>query len=390
MSPFSERSDQGLAPNALTRALSRIRAAGGELIDLRNGNPTTVGLSPSASQLEVCLRGEELARYRPEAFGRYETRALLAKQLRLGGHAVDPTQIMLSASTSDAYSYLFKLLCDPGDEVLVPSPSYPLLNVLAQLEGVVPVPYRLAYDGQWHIAGDALKGAVGPRTRAVVAVHPNNPTGSFLKEDELVLLASLGLPVISDEVFADYALAPGTKVQSALVCAERCLVFRLEGLSKSLALPQLKLAWTVIAGPPSARDAACERLAHIADAHLSVSGVAEASLARLWPLGVSIQKAIVDRCRTNLALLRSRIGPDSTLSVLTVEGGWYAILRLPAVQTDEAWALGLLEHDHVWVQPGYLFDLDVGAHLVLSLITPPQEFACGVSRLLSRVDRVLT
>lgn len=350
-----------------------------ELIDLSVGNPTEVGLSPPAELLAALLSSTDSARYEPEPFGAREARSALAAEF-----ALDPRNIMLTASTSEAYSHLFKLLCDPGDSVLVPSPSYPLFDVLAQLENVALIPYRLDYDGEWHLDADALIAARAPNTRAVITVHPNNPTGSFLKRDELRALCALGLPIISDEVFSDYALRDEPRrCVSALEAAADTLVFRLGGLSKSCALPQLKLAWTAIAGPGS--EQAIERLEHIADAYLSTSTPVQRALPRLLALGPAIRETIRARVQTNLTLLRVAL-EGSPASVLNVEGGWYAIIRVPNTLDDEGWALTLLERDHIVVQPGYYYELRDGVHLVLSLIVDPRTFAEALPKLRARLS----
>lgn len=386
MTHFSERSRRDLTPNEFTLALSALRARGEALTDLTESNPTQTGLSLPAERLSPLLADAGLARYQPEPFGLPAARAALADALAASGYAVPAEHILLTASTSEAYAFLFTLLCDPGDNVLVPLPSYPLLEVLAGLQGVQLRPYRLAYDGEWHLDRASLAQARDARTRALVCVHPNNPTGSFLKRDELACLAALDLPIVSDEVFAEYAWADDTeRAKSALDACARTLVFRLSGLSKSLALPQLKLAYTAIAGPAPLAAEACARLEHIADAYLSPSAPAQLALPRLLAEGPALRRAILARVRRNRAVLERGLA-GSAASVLHCEGGWYSIVRLPALCSDEAWCLRLLERDRVVVQPGYFFDLTHGAHVVLSLITPEAQLARGVALLRQRVD----
>jgi alanine-synthesizing transaminase len=388
MPPFSQRTQRDYSQNAYARALSEARIRGALTLDLSSGNPTEQGLGFSSDALAAVLEHPELARYAPAPFGLYSARASVSEDLRRYGLSVPPEHIMLTASTSEAYALLFKLLCDPGDAVLVPSPSYPLLDVLAALENVTLIPYRLAYDGEWHIDPESLRAANNAalgRARAIVTVHPNNPTGSFLKRHELSLLAALNLPIISDEVFADYAL-DGTRkhVASALIAAQHNLVFRLSGLSKSLLLPQLKLAFTALSGPADLVRAAAERLEHIADAYLSVSSVAQLALPRLLNERELVQREVLTRLRSNRdALVQMLAG--SAASVPRIEGGWYAIVTLPAVKSDEAWCLELLKKQKVVVQPGYFYDLP-GTHVVLSLITPEAIFSEGVKRLRTAVD----
>jgi alanine-synthesizing transaminase len=388
MPPFSQRSGRDFTPNAYALALAQARARGRELLDLSSGNPTEQGLGFSSDALAAVLEHPDLARYEPAPFGLYSARASVSEDLRRYGLSVAPAQIMLTASTSEAYGMLFKLLCDPGDAVLVPAPSYPLLEELAALENVKLVPYTLSYDGEWHIDPEGVRAANAAalyRARAIVTVHPNNPTGSYLKRHELSLLTSLNLPIISDEVFADYAL-DGTRkhVASALIGAQHNLVFRLSGLSKSLCLPQLKLAFTAIAGPSELTRTACERLEHIADAYLSPSNVAQLALPTLLNERERVQSLVLARVRRNRdALLRVLAG--SAASALRIEGGWYAVVAVPAVRNDEAWALALLEEQRLIVQPGYFFDMQ-GTHLVLSLITPESRFDEGLGRLRSALD----
>ena len=355
------------------------------MLDLTESNPTRAGLSPDAETLLPLLSDPGVADYAPEPFGRLDARRAVAAEV---GYEVAPEHVMLTASTSEAYSYLLRLLCDPGDSILVPAPSYPLFDVLAQLEQVKLIPYRLAYDGEWHLDHEALRAARAANTRAVVVVHPNNPTGSFMKHDELRALASLGLPIISDEVFAEYGLLDDPRrARSALEAMDRTLVFRLGGLSKACALPQLKLAWTTIAGPFA--EEACARLEHIADAYLSPGAQVQHALPRLLSLGARTRAHILDRVRRNLACLRAALA-DGACSVLRVEGGWYAIVRVPAVHDDESWALTLLHEDKLVVQPGYYYELHHGAHLVLSLIVAEHAFAEGIERLARRVRHILT
>lgn len=385
MTSFSRRSGLELKKNALSLALDAQRAAGRELLSLVEGNPTLVGLSLDNAQLSALLASADSARYQPDPFGEPGARATIAAALSSAEAPITPAQVMLTASTSEAYGYLFKLLCDPGDRVLVPTPSYPLFDVLARYEGVELVPYPSRYDGEWHLDQHALAQAA-QGAKAVLVVHPNNPTGHYLKRAELAELAALGLPIISDEVFAEYALRAATpeRVASALEAAEHTLVFRLGGLSKQAALPQLKLAWTVIAGPPEARDEAIARLEHLADSFLSPATPVQRALPALLATAGGTQQRIRARCAENLRVLRGLLASGAA-SVLGVEGGWYAIVRLPAVLDDEQWALALLEQDGVLVQPGYFYDLGPGAHVVVSLITPEAYFAEGIRRLAARL-----
>jgi len=388
MEGFSSRSRFAAETNRVTTALAEARSGQRVVLDLSESNPTQTGLSPRARELLPLLSDARLDKYEPEPFGLLSAREAVCAELAQRGFEVPPGQLMLSASTSEAYGYLFKLLCDPGDSVLVPAPSYPLFDVLAQLEQVRLIPYRLQYDGEWHLDRSAL-GEADERTRAIVVVHPNNPTGSYLKHSELAALCELGLPIISDEVFADYALSedPERSV-SALEVADQALVFQLGGLSKGCALPQLKLAWTAFAGPDSAQvEDARARLEHIADAYLSPSAQVQLALPKLLATGVATRERIRGRVRDNLALLERALF-ETAASVLRVEGGWYAIVRLPNVLDDEQWALAFLEQDSVLVQPGYYYDLARGPQVVVSLIVESEVMREAAAKIASRVRAI--
>jgi len=295
---------------------------------------------------------------------------------------VSPDRILLTASTSEAYAFVFKLLADPGDEVLVPRPSYPLFDFLAALEAVRVVQYPLVHHGNWTIDFDALARAITPRTRAIVLVNPNNPTGSFLKKAELAELITLSrdhsLAIISDEVFSDYLLDADPLLVRSLTDVTEVPTFCLSGLSKVAGLPQLKLGWIVTSGQ------AFERLELIADTYLSVSAPVQWAAPVLLGLRVQLQDQILARVRANRAFLGSQIGQSSPWRLLATEGGWYAILEAPRIHTEEEWALSLLAADGVLVQPGFFFDFEREAFLVISLLTPEEVFREGVRRILAR------
>jgi aspartate/methionine/tyrosine aminotransferase len=314
-------------------------------------------------------------------------REAVAGFMQQHGPAVSPERIVLTASTSEAYAFLFKLLCDPGDEVLVPQPSYPLFEHLLGLEAVKAASYPLAYDGRWHLQPSALRQARTERTRALLVVHPNNPTGSYLKRGELAQLAQLGVPIVSDEVFAPYPLCDDPERAQSAREAEAALVFSLHGLSKLAGLPQLKLAWICVGGPGALVDEACARLTLIADSYLSVSTPVQLALPAILAGHAELGDAIRARLRANLQWLEQQTA-GSAVTPLHVEGGWYAVLRLPAVLDDEAWALELLRAADVLVQPGYFYDFEDGPYVVLSLLTQEAVLREGVGRLLAQVDRV--
>lgn len=298
------------------------------------------------------------------------------------GGSVDPDRIVLTASTSEAYSYLFKLLCDPGDEVIVPAPSYPLFELLAQLECVRVAQYPLHYHDGWFADIDALGSLITPRTRAIVWVNPNNPTGSYLKRPEYLAIADLcgthGLALISDEVFADYEIEPESGTVRTLTAESECLSFSLSGLSKVCGLPQMKLGWIVAQGPASRP--ALDKLEWISDTFLSVSTPVQLAAGPLLEARHTVQTQIRERTLANLFHLREATA-NSACRVLRTEGGWYATLQVPRVRSEEAWTLELLERG-VLVQPGYFFDFEPEAFLVLSLLTETPVFAQGVRHIL--------
>lgn len=382
---FSSRSSFDLSPNPLALALARARAASRPLLDLTESNPTRAGIPYAGEAILGALAAPGALVYEPSPFGLAAAREAVARDLASFGPAVDPARVLLTASTSEAYAFVFKLLCDAGDEVLVPVPSYPLFEHLARLEGVRAVPYRLAYDGAWHVDVDSARRAITARTRALVVVSPNNPTGSYLKRTELEALASLGLPIVSDEVFARYPLRddPG-RARSALEAAGAPLVFALGGLSKLAALPQMKLAWTAVAGEEARVAAALARLEIVADAFLSVGTPVQHALPALLASRGLAEDAVRARTRANLAVARGAVA-GSAASLLDVEGGWYATLRVPGTRAEQEWALALLEEDGVHVHPGHFFDFEREAYLVVSLLTPPADFEQGVRRIVKRV-----
>ena len=383
---LSSRASFDLSLNALAEAHAKPRTVA--LLDLTESNPTRAGIPYDAHAILPSLALPSSLLYQPLPFGLASARAAVAADLGLHGPPVDPSRVVLTASTSEAYAFLFKLLCDPGDEVLVPRPSYPLFEHLARLECVRAVPYRLAYDGAWHVDLPSVRAGVSGRTRVIVAVSPNNPTGSYLKRQELAAIADLGLPIVSDEVFARYATrTDSTRARSALEAGDRApLVFALGGLSKLAGLPQMKLAWMAIGGAAGRIDEALGGLEVIADAFLSVGTPVQWALPTLLSSRVIAEHAIRDRVLSNLAGLGSAV-KGSAVSVLDVEGGWCAILRLPTTRTEEAWALDFLEHDGVPVHPGHFYDFEDGAYVVVSLLTPEATLREGVRRIVDRVDR---
>ena len=385
---FSSRLDWASKPNRLAQLLEARRASGARILDLTESNPTRAGLDYDKRAILGPLTGEGLMLYRPHPAGLEEARRAVAGYYAARGYDVDPDRILLTAGTSEAYGFLFKLLADPGDEVLVPRPSYPLFDYLARLEGLRVRQYRLAYDHGWWLDVESVRTALSDRTRAIVTVNPNNPTGHFLKEDEqqalVAICAERGLALIVDEVFCDYALgAPRPRALSAVTIGE-ALSFTLNGLSKLAGLPQMKLAWIVVSGPPGLREDAVARLELIADTYLTVATPAQEAAAAWLAWAEHFQHRLRARLENNLAWLRSAF-IATPAGVLECEGGWYAILRLPQTRSDEEWALELLRSEGVLTQPGYFYDLDQEACLVVSLLVEPETFQEGIRRLAARL-----
>jgi alanine-synthesizing transaminase len=352
---FSRRLHWDLTPNRVTGLLEAKRSRGEAILDLTESNPTNAGLIyPAEAILDAFVDPRNL-KYEPSAKG------LLSAREAIGP---DPERLILTASTSEAYTYLFKLLTDPGDEVLVPRPSYPLFEFLASLESVRVVQYPLFYHEGWSIDMHALASSVTVRTRAIVLVNPNNPTGSYLKRGELEELVEIckrhNLAIISDEVFADYAFEHDPERISQLAAVDEVPTFSMSGLSKVCGLPQFKLGWIHVGGPQA--DEAITRLELIADTFLSVGTPVQHALPKLLTAGKSVQDQIRSRTKANLSLLPHH---------LQVEGGWYATVRVPHTQSEEEWVLSLLREHNVLVQPGYFYDFESEAFLIVSLLTPP-------------------
>ncbi|HEV8325490.1 MAG TPA: pyridoxal phosphate-dependent aminotransferase [Myxococcota bacterium] len=391
---FSGRVPRDLRPNRLTAALEARRAAGGPVLDLSESNPTRVGLDYPARLLDA-LAAPGAATYEPAPTGLPAARAAVASYYAARGHPIDPAHLVLCASTSEAYAWLFKLLAEPGEEVLVPAPCYPLFSLLAGLESVRVAHYPLQYDGRWHVDTDALRAAVTPATRALVVVNPNNPTGSFLHAAELAAMEELcrahDLAIVSDEVFADYADAGGagagadaTRVPFAAAAA-RVLTFSLSGLSKVAALPQMKLGWIAAGGPEAARTAALARLEIVADTFLSVGAPVQHAAAALLAHAPALQRQIRARVAENRAALGAALRAAPAATLLHAEGGWYAVVRCPRTMSEEELCLALLAEDGVLVHPGYFFDFASESFLVLSLLPVPALFAEAAGRLAARI-----
>lgn len=377
----------------MSRAVRAARQAGRRLLDLTVSNPTKAAFDYPESLLNSLHNAEALV-YEPSPFGVCRAREAVAADYSRRGIAVDPSRIVLTSSTSEAYSLLFRLLCQPsGDNVLVPVPSYPLFEHLTRLDGVSPVPYPLEYHGRWTLGIDNVEQRWTPRTRALLAVSPNNPTGSCLSTSELHALssrcASRGAALILDEVFADYPLTDSGRAdarQPALSEVEGHLAFRLGGLSKSAGLPQLKLGWIAIEGADAPVAAAQERLEFICDAYLSVSTPIQLAAPALIEQGAAVRTQIQARVRRNYRHLVERMAAHPSIEVLAAEAGWSAVLRVPARSTEETLVVELVEEEGVIVHPGFFFDFPHEAFLVVSLLAPPAIFDEGISRIVRRAS----
>ncbi|MBI3181886.1 MAG: pyridoxal phosphate-dependent aminotransferase [Myxococcales bacterium] len=381
---FSRRTGWDRRPNPLAERLEALRRTGVPLVDLTESNPTRCELEYPKQLLDALAAPEAMA-YEPDPRGLLTAREAICRHLAGQGAQVEPDQVLITASSSEAYAFLFKLLCDPGDEVLLPSPSYPLFDFLTGLESVQPRPYVLSFEGRWRLHASLLAEAAGPRSRAVLSVSPGNPTGSFLHRAELAELAALcaerGWALIVDEVFADYGFGEDPERVGSVAGLELpALTFSLGGLSKSACLPQLKLSWLVASGPKEQVGEAMDRLEVVADTYLSVATPVQHALPGLFSRTAGVREQLKARIAENRALLEKARPPGASWSVQESEGGWYAVLRIPAEPGEEKVCLALLDRGVV-VHPGFFYDFPRGAHLVVSLIPPPAAFARGASLL---------
>jgi aspartate/methionine/tyrosine aminotransferase len=382
---FSARTTWDLAETDLTRAIRARRSAGLPLIDLTASNPTRCGFDYDEVAILAALVTPESLVYDPNPRGMLAAREAVCRYYAGHGAEVAADRVLLTPSTSEAYSYLFRLLCDPGDEVLIAQPSYPLFDFLAQIESVRLVPYPLFYDHGWQLDMEALRSRITPRTRAIALVHPNNPTGHFTKAAERRVLEAIcaehGLALIVDEVFLDYGLGGGG--EPSFACGEHpVLTFVLSGLSKIAGLPQMKAAWIASFGPQEILEQALGRLEVIADTFLSMNAPVQLAMPEWLDHRGPLQKQIQDRLRGNLALLDREL-EGTAISRLEVEAGWYATLRVPAIERDEELAVRLIREHGVEVHPGHFFGLADSGWLVVSLLTPSAELLRGIEAIKS-------
>lgn len=382
----SSRLPADLTPNAVTQRLAALRLQGVEILDLTESNPTRAAIAYPSRLLDALADPRALS-YDPHPLGLLTARDAVASDFARRGLTVDPARIALTASTSEAYGLLFKLLCDPGDEVLVPRPGYPLFEHLGALEAIRAVPYLLERHGSWRVDMASVRAACTSRTRAVLIVSPNNPTGSWLHRDDLAALSAFcagrGLALIGDEVFADYPLDEAPD-QASVLDGTEALTFALGGLSKSAGLPQVKLGWIAMGGPADQVAAALHAYEIVADTYLSVSTPVQVAAPMLIRGGATVREAIRVRTRRNLDALRARAAAFPAVTVLPVEAGWSAVVQVPALRKEEALVLALLELDHVLVHPGYFFDFPHEAFVIVSLLVEPAIFDVAIDRTLSR------
>jgi alanine-synthesizing transaminase len=374
---FSRRTDWNLEPNSLTIAHQEALAAGKRIIDLTISNPTRAEIKYNESAILNALSSPESLEYDPQPKGLRSAREAVAAYYT---PTIDPEYVILTTSTSEGYSFVFRLLCNPGDEILVPKPSYPLFDFLAELQDVNLAPYSLIYDHGWQIDFHSLETAITPKSRAIVLVHPNNPTGSYVSADERRELNEIcqrqGLALIIDEVFLDYA---HSKPQPTFATNRHALSFTLSGISKISALPQMKLAWIAVSGPPAEVAPAMQRLEIISDTYLSLNAPIQLAAPILLDQRKAIQPQLMQRVLANLADLERQLAAQKSCARLEVQGGWYAVLRIPVIRADEDFAVELLRRSGVLVHPGHFYDFVSDGYIVLSLIATEEEFRNGVS-----------
>jgi len=398
---FSTRTNWPLTRNPFTIALDELRSNGTPLLDLTASNPTQCNFHYDSKAILSAFQNPAALTYDPQPKGTLTARQEVARYYLDDHHTtVDPESIFLTTSTSEAYSYAFRLLANPGDELLLPKPSYPLFEFLAGLQDVHLRPYSLAYAHGWFIDFQSLESAITPRTRAILLVHPNNPTGSYVQPEELTRLNAIckkhNLALIVDEVFLDFPF--NSTPRKTFAANSEVLTFTLSGLSKISALPQMKIAWLAVTGPAAQVRSALDRLEIVADTYLSLNAPAQAALPVLLAQRHSLRPQLLARINENLSYLQSQLRSHPVAELLHAEAGWYATLRYSAnnsiqasvPSSDEALAIHLLRHHHVLLHPGHFYDFPSNTHLVLSLITPQSAFETAVGRTLRELASLCT
>ncbi len=382
---FADRTSWNLNPNRLSRALDLYRASGKPLLDLTVSNPTGCGFDYDREAILEALANPAALVYEPASKGHEPARRAVAAYYAARQVEISIDDIILTASTSEAYSFVFRALCNFGEEILVPEPSYPLFGFLADIHDVKLVCYPLIYDHGWQIDFHALEKAITSRSRAVIVVNPNNPTGHFVKAGEIARLNEIcsarGMALIADEVFLDFAL--GAESPASFAANAGALTFTMSGLSKISGLPQMKAAWLVSSGPTASKAQALARLEVIADTYLSLSAPIQHAIPTFLSQRRAFQQQLMPRVRNNLAELGRLLSQQKSCVCLEIEGGWYAVLRVPVTRSDEDLAIDLLTTKGVYVHPGHFYDFASDGYLVVSLITPEQIFTQGIQLLLS-------
>jgi alanine-synthesizing transaminase len=386
---FSTRTDWDLQHSPLYSLLQQKRARGEVILDLTESNPTKCGFNASASELVDAEGLQRSALYEPDPKGLRSARRAVSDWYQRQGIAVDPDRIILTSSTSEAYSFLFRLLCNVGDMVAVPQPSYPLFEYLARLNDILTQEYRLTYDGEWHCDRSSFEDVLASNAEALILVHPNNPTGSFVKKEERDWIVSEAgariIPLIVDEVFSPFSFEHDERRAGSFAATTSALTFTVSGLSKLLGLPQLKLAWIVVSGTDDECVNAVRRLEVIADTYLSVGTVVQQSLPRLLTAHQQMTDRILARTKSNYEFLKRACAADLPVTLFQSEGAWSAILRLPEKRTDEEWAFELLQHSGVATHPGHLFEIQIKSCVVVSLLPESGIFSEGIRRLLTAI-----
>jgi alanine-synthesizing transaminase len=385
---FSDRTAWSLEPNPLSEALADRLSSGKPVIDLTESNPTKCGFYFAAERILGALSDPAGLHYDPVPQGLLPARSTVVGYYRARNCAINVNDIFLTTSTSEAYSFLFRALCNPGDEVLIPQPGYPLFNFLADIQDVATIRYPLIYDYGWHIDFHALQRAITPRTRAIIVVNANNPTGHFCKADDMHRLNQIclegDLALIADEVFLDFSF--GKDILPTFASNNKALTFTMSGLSKISGLPQMKVAWLIATGPEALKQQAIARLEMIADTYLSMNTPIQLALPVLLELRDNFQQQCVERTRKNVAHLDKLVSTQKLCTRLNLEGGWYAILKVPQTGSDEELALELLNTRGVYLHPGHFYDFPADGYLVVSLITPELPFAAGIEALFALID----
>ena len=381
---FADRTNWNLEENRLSRALALRRAGGDSVIDLSASNPTTCGFKFDEAAILRAFADPEALRYVPDPRGMPAARAAVCDYYAGHGVKIFPEEIFLTTGTSEAYSFIFRTLCNPGDEILIATPSYPLFDFLADINDVRLAPYSLLYDHGWQIDFNSLERAIGPRTRAAIVVHPNNPTGHYAKANEAAVLADIcarhDMALIADEVFYDFSFR---EQKPATFAAEnRALTFVLSGLSKIAGLPQMKAGWIVTAGPERMKLDALATIEVIADTYLSMNAPVQCALPALLEMRRDFQSQLMERAAKNLATLDAQLVSHPQCSRLEIEGGWNVVLRVPVMRSDEEAAIDLVGSRGVYVHPGHFYDFAGDGHMVVSLIVEPGQFCEGIARAL--------